>query len=89
MLNVNLSRTKAGPSLKKLTNGDKVGIKVIKERVVLAAELLFVSELGDYNGITLRMKLDEAKQLQQELAEAIQTLETELANAETIPQSEN
>ncbi|HEX2914119.1 MAG TPA: hypothetical protein VH186_25170 [Chloroflexia bacterium] len=60
--------------MRKLTNGDRVGVKIIKDRVVLAAELLFVSELGDYNGVTLRLTLEEARQLHQELSKAIDTL---------------
>jgi hypothetical protein len=85
MLNLNLKREKPEEKLKKLSNGDRVGVKIIKERVVLAAETLFVSELGDYNGITLRLTLDEARQLQQELTRAIATLETQL----TPPPGEN
>ena len=84
MLNLNLKREKPEEKLKKLSNGDRVGIKIIKERVVVAAETLFMSELGDYNGITLRLTLDEARQLQQDLARAITTLETQLT-----PSSEN
>ncbi len=85
MLNLNLKREKPEDKLKKLSNGDKVGVKVLKERVVLAAELLFVSELGDYNGITLRMTLEEARQLQQDLARGIATLESQLEADKTPP----
>ena len=84
MLNLNLKREKPEDKLKKLSNGDRVGVKIIKERVVVAAETLFVSELGDYNGVTLRMTLDEARQLQQDLSRAIATLEIQL-----VPPGEN
>jgi hypothetical protein len=52
VINLSLNREKPGASLKKLSNGDKVGVKIIKDKVVLAAEVLFVSELGDYNGVS-------------------------------------
>ncbi len=81
MLNLNLNREKPGGGLKKLSNGDKIGVKLLKERVVVAAEVLFVSELGDYNGITLRMTLEEAKQFQQDLAEAITRAEQEFGGS--------
>ncbi len=86
MLNLNLKREKPEERLRKLSNGDRVGVRVIKERIVLAAETLFVSELGDYNGITLRMTLEEARQLQQDLTRHIAALDTQLA---TNPPSEN
>jgi hypothetical protein len=79
MINLNLNREKGG-GLKKLTNGDRVGVKLIKERVVVTAEVMFVQELGDYNGITLRMTLDEAKQFQKDLADAIIKAEQEFGN---------
>jgi len=81
MINLSLNREKPGGGLKKLSNGDKVGVKLLKGRVVLAAEVLFVSELGDYNGITLRMTVEEAKQFQKDLAETIVKAEQEAAAA--------
>ncbi len=84
MTSITFSRVKPGSTLKKLSNGDKVGVKLIKERVVVAAETLFMTELGDYNGVTLRMTLEEARHFQKELAETIAALEalpTELATA--------
>ena len=79
MSNMSFSRVRPGSSLKKLSNGDKVGVKLLKDRVVLTAEVLFVSELGDYNGITLRMTLEEARQLQSDLAATIANLEAQPA----------
>ena len=89
MINLNLNREKPGSSLKKLSNGDKLGVKLMKERVVLAAEVLFVSELGDYNGITLRMTLEEAKQFQQDLATAIAKAEQEFGAPKAAPAEQN
>ncbi len=89
MTNVNFSRAKPGSVVKKLSNGDKLGVKILKERVVLTAEVLFVSELGDYNGVTLRLTLDEAKQLQKDLADHITRLETELNAAPPSAPTEN
>lgn len=88
MMNLNLNREKPGGSLKKLSNGDRVGVKVLKERVVLTAEVMFVQELGDYNGITLRMTLDEAKQFQKDLADAISRAEQEFGKPKETPTEE-
>jgi hypothetical protein len=81
-MNLSLNRARPGASLRKLSNGDRVGVRLLKDRVSLVAEVLFVSELGDYNGITLRMTLDEAKQLQAELGQSILTLEEQAAPQE-------
>lgn len=86
MMNLSLNREKPGQALKKLSNGDRVGVKILKDRVVLAAELLFVSELGDYNGVTLRMTTAEARQLVQQLTESIEKLEA-LQTAESATES--
>jgi hypothetical protein len=76
VINLSLNREKPGASLKKLSNGDKVGVKIIKDKVVLAAEVLFVSELGDYNGVTVRMTPAEARQLIAQLNEALEKVES-------------
>ncbi len=87
MINLNLNREKPGGGLKKLANGDKIGLKLLKERVVVAAEVLFVSELGDYNGVTVRMTLEEARQFQKDLAEAIDRAEKEFGQSPSSSES--
>lgn len=89
MTNVSFNREKPGSVIKKLSNGDKVGVKIVKDRVVMLTETLFVSEMGDYTGVSLRMTTEEARRLHEDLGKMIEKLETELANANPGVPGEN
>ena len=63
--------------VRKLSNGDRVGTKLVKDRAVLVAEVMRTTEIGEYNGFSLQMNLDEARALQESLAQTIALLEAQ------------
>ncbi len=66
---------KSQKTVVKLGNGDRVGAKVAKDKAVLVAEVMRVTEAGDSNGFSLSLTLDEARFLQAKLAGAIAEIE--------------
>ncbi len=73
MISLNTLRASAG--LRKLANGDKIGCRGIQDKVIVNGEVRFVTDLADYKGITVRMRLDEARQLYADLSAAIKAVE--------------
>jgi len=72
---ISLNTLKASASVRKLSNGDKIGCRSTGDKVTLNGEVRFITDLSDYKGITLRMRLEEARQFYDDLTAAIKTIE--------------